>query len=131
MKRRLTILGISQYVYPDSFGGVERVAYETTRRLAARGHDVHVVGQRTREGTPDTERMFGVTLHRYGGHRSVMRFAGRTIGALRSSREVIRKLLRELDFDVVLPHHYCPYYAYIDLTRMKPTPEVMPILLAR
>jgi glycosyltransferase involved in cell wall biosynthesis len=125
VKRPLTILGISQYVYPDSFGGVERVAYETTRRLAARGHDVHVVGQRTSEGTPDTERMFGITLHRYGGHGTTRRFAGRTVGALRSSRPVIEKLIRELNFDVVLPHHYFPYYAYIDLTRSKPAPEVM------
>jgi glycosyltransferase involved in cell wall biosynthesis len=125
MRRPLRILVISQYVYPDSFGGVERVAHETTRRLAARGHDVHIVGQRTREGTPDTEQMFGLTLHRYGDHGSSLRFAGRTMGALRYSRGVMAKLVEELEFDVVLPHHYFPYYAYIKMTRHKPAPEVM------
>ena len=55
----MKILCINQFFYPDSFGGVERVAYETMRRLAARGHEVHVVGQRTKPDTPDVEDLFG------------------------------------------------------------------------
>ena len=66
MERSVKILCISQFFYPDSFGGVERVAHETMRRLAARGHEVHVVGQRTKPGTPDVEDLFGFTVHRYG-----------------------------------------------------------------
>jgi glycosyltransferase involved in cell wall biosynthesis len=125
MGSALRILGINQFFYPDSLGGVERVAYETMRRLAARGHDVHLVGQRTRAGTPNIERMFGLTVHRYGEADSADRFAGRTLDALRASRAVLSTLTEEMQFDVVLPHHYFPYYAYIRLRRGKPTPEIM------
>ena len=124
MRRTLRVLCINQFFYPDSFGGVERVAHETMRRLAERGHDVHMVGQRTREGTPDVEEVYGFTVHRYGGG-SRHRFAGRTLDALRRSRSVMGRLLADVDFDVVLPHHYFPYYAYIGLRPRRRIPEVL------
>jgi glycosyltransferase involved in cell wall biosynthesis len=125
MGKGLRILGISQFFYPDSFGGVERVAYETMRRLAERGHVIHMVGQRTKAGTPDVEELFGLTVHRYGGPAAGAKFGGRTLNALRGSRGVMSSLIDRMDFDIVLPHHYFPYYAYIGLTPVKPAPEVM------
>ena len=123
--RGLRILCINQFFYPDNFGGVERVAHETIRRLASRGHEVHLVGQRMKPGTPDVEEMFGFTVHRYGGADSKRRFGGRTFDALRRSGPVLNGLLRDQRFDVVLPHHYFPYYAYLGLSGRKPVPQVM------
>ncbi|MCK4511552.1 glycosyltransferase family 4 protein [bacterium] len=121
----MKILCINQYFYPDSFGGVERVAYETMRRLAARGHDVHLVGQRTKPGTPDVEDLFGLTVHRYGRADSRRHFGGRTRDALHRSGRVMSRLLDSTSFDIVMPHHYFPYYAYLRLPRVKATPELM------
>jgi len=121
----MKILCVNQFFYPDSHGGVETVTHETTTRLAARGHDVTLVGQRTRPGTPDTERLQGVAIHRYGAAESRGRFGGRTLDALRCPRPVIGRLLRENDFDVVLPHHYFPYYAYLGVAGGEPIPAVM------
>ena len=121
----MKILCINQFFYPDSFGGVERVAYETMRRLAARGHEVHMVGQRTKPDTPDIEELFGFTVHRYGRADSRRHFGGRTRDALHRSGRVMSRLLDEHKFDVVMPHHYFPYYSYLRLPRPKATPELM------
>ncbi len=123
--RKLRILCINQFFHPDSFGGVERVAYETTRRLAERGHTVDLVGQRTKPDTPDVEQMYGITVHRYGDAGSRRRFGGRTSDALRSSRPVMAKLLATKEFDLALAHHHFPYYAYLGVARRKIIPEVM------
>jgi glycosyltransferase involved in cell wall biosynthesis len=125
MGRRLKILCINQFFYPDSFGGVERVAYETMRRLAARGHEVHMVGQRTKHDTPDTEELFGFTVHRYGSADSRRHFGGRTRDALHRSGPVIGRLLDDHAFDIVMPHHYFPYYSYLRLPRPKAAPELL------
>lgn len=125
MDRPLRILAINQFFCPDSFGGVERVADETLKRLAGRGHDVHMVGQRTKPGTPDIESVSGFTVHRYGGGPAASRFGGRTLDALRRSAPVMARLLAENEFDVVLPHHYFPYYAYLKRFPRKTLPEIM------
>jgi glycosyltransferase involved in cell wall biosynthesis len=125
MEPRLRILCISQFFYPDSLGGVERVVYETMRQLAERGHEIDLVGQRTKPGTPDVERLFGFTVHRYGSAESRGRFGGRTRDALYESRRVIATLLAERAFDIVVPHHYFPYHAYARVVRRKTLPEVM------
>ena len=125
MERSVKILAINQFFYPDSFGGVERVAYETMRRLAARGHEVHLVGQRTKPDTPDVEDLFGLTVHRYGRTDSRRHFGGRTRDALHRSGRVMSRLLDSTSFDIVMPHHFFPYYAYLKLPRAKVTPELM------
>jgi glycosyltransferase involved in cell wall biosynthesis len=125
MKRRLNILSINQFFFPDSQGGVERVAHETAKRLAERGHIVHLVGQRMEPGTPDTEELYGLTVHRYGNAESRGRMGGRTRDALYASRRVLSELVAKQRFDVVLPHHYFPYYSYIGNTGRKTIPELM------
>ncbi len=125
MERSVKILCINQFFYPDSFGGVERVAYETMRRLAMRGHEIHLVGQRTKPDTPDVEDLFGLTVHRYGRADSRRYFGGRTRDALHRSGRVMSRLLDSTSFDIVMPHHYFPYYAYLRLPRAKVTPELM------
>ncbi len=125
MKQRLRILSINQFFFPDNQGGVERVAHETTKRLAERGHTIHLVGQRTEPGTPDTEELYGFTVHRYGTAESRGRMGGRTRDALYASRRVVSELIKSRRFDIVLPHHYFPYYSYIKSAGKKTIPEVM------
>jgi len=125
MSRRLDILCVNQFFFPDSLGGVERVAHETMTRLAGRGHRVELVGQRMRSGTPDTELIDGVTVHRYGRAESVRRPGGRTRDALRSSRPLLARLASEKHYDVVLPHHYFPYYAYLKAVDVSRTAEIL------
>jgi glycosyltransferase involved in cell wall biosynthesis len=121
----LRILCINQFLFPDSYAGVERVAHETMRRLVARGHRVDMVGLRTKEGTPDVESVNGITVHRFGDARKGRRFGGRTADALLGPRPLLSRLLEETRYDLVLPHHYFPYYAYIGVARRKTAPEVM------
>ncbi len=125
MSASRNILCINQFFIPDSLGGVERVAHETMTRLVARGHRVDLVGQRTRAGTPDTEVVDGITMHRYGRAESSRRPGGRTRDALRASRPVLAGLTRSNTYDVVLPHHYFPYYAYLRTVEASSVPEIM------
>jgi glycosyltransferase involved in cell wall biosynthesis len=122
---KLSILCINQFFYPDHAGGVERVTHETVRRLAARGHSVDLVGLRTRQGTPDTEVIDGVRVHRYGHDRARRAAGHRTAAALFRSGPVVRALVDAKPFDVILSQHYFPYYAYQRAVRRRPGPEVL------
>lgn len=124
MKKSLRILCITQNLWPDSCGGVERVANEIMSRLAARGHSVDLVGQRADESAPEVEERSGLTLHRYGSAGDSGRFGGRTLSALRSSRPVLSRLLAHNEYDVVLPHHFFPYYAYLGIAD-RSVPEIL------
>jgi len=123
--RPLRILCISQFLFPDSFAGVERVAHETMKRLVARGHRIDMVGLRTKEGTPDVESVDGITVRRFGDAARGRRFGGRTADALIGPRRLLRRLLDENRYDAVLPHHYFPYYAFTRVSRRKAAPEIM------
>jgi glycosyltransferase involved in cell wall biosynthesis len=120
----LRVLSIAQNLMPDSGGGVERVAHEVMKRLALRGHAVDMVGQRRIPGSPDVEDFEGVTLHRYGSADDSKRFGGRTRSALRNSRPVIAGLLSQIRYDVVLPHHFFPYFAYHSVAGPPTVPEI-------
>jgi glycosyltransferase involved in cell wall biosynthesis len=122
--RKLNILCINQFFYPDQAGGVERVTHETLRRLSARGHSVDLVGLRTRPGAPDSETIDGISVHRYGGEVNRRMPGARSLAALRSA-PVMLDLVARKPFDVVLAEHYFPYYAYLRAVRRKRTPEVL------
>jgi len=74
----MRIAYVHDAIYPFIKGGAERRLYELSRRLAQRGHEVHVFGVRWWEGKPVKE-MDGVTLHGVcrpvplysGGRRSI------------------------------------------------------------
>jgi glycosyltransferase involved in cell wall biosynthesis len=125
VNRKLAVLCINQFFYPDHAGGVERVTHETARRLVARGHSVDLVGLRTRAGTPDAEVLDGVRIHRYGGDATRWPLGGRTAAALFRSRPAIAAVTAERSFDVVLSQHYFPYYAYLRTVGRKRVPEVV------
>lgn len=119
------MLCIAQHVHPDSYGGVERVVHEIAMRLAARGHAIDMVGQRGRADAPDVQDIDGVTLYRYSTIRESSRFGGRTLTALNASRALMASLLEANSYDVVLPHHFFPYYAYARVAGQKSVPEIL------
>ncbi len=58
----MKIAFVYDVIYPWVKGGVEKRVHELAIRLAARGHDVHIIGMKSWEG-PDTLSRDGVTLH--------------------------------------------------------------------
>ena len=84
--------------YPWVKGGAEKRIYEISRRLAARGHEVHCYGMKWWQGRDDIE-MEGVHLHGicpprplyYNGKRSITQaayFAGRLL-SIRTNADVL------------------------------------------
>jgi glycosyltransferase involved in cell wall biosynthesis len=97
------ILTIAGWMYPDQEGGSFRVVYEAGRRLAARGHEVHVVTQKLDERHPESERLAGMMIHRYRtAAQSGLRFYAST---LREVPRLVDRLHREVGFDVLHMHH--------------------------
>ncbi|MFH0863239.1 MAG: glycosyltransferase family 4 protein [Candidatus Altiarchaeota archaeon] len=58
----MRIAFVYDVIYPYVKGGVEKRIWELSRRLAARGHDVHVYGMRHWAG-PSTIKSGGITYH--------------------------------------------------------------------
>lgn len=99
----MKLLVVAGWTYPDEEGGSFRVVYETARRLAARGHDVHVATQRLKPEHPETEELAGITLHRYPtAAKGGIRFY---LSTYREVRRLIDRLQPEVGFDAMLHHH--------------------------
>jgi len=62
MRDHMRIAYVYDAVYPDITGGVERRIWEISKRLAARGHEVHSFGMHVWDGDATIGRE-GVTLH--------------------------------------------------------------------
>ena len=58
----MKIAFVYDVVYPYVKGGVEKRIWEMSRRLAARGHEVHIYGMKYWDG-PDNIQVEGVMLH--------------------------------------------------------------------
>lgn len=67
--KRLNVVVVSDFFFPDSPGGANRYAYQLAAGLAGRGHGVRVVARRARPGLPDRETLDGVEVVRVGGGR--------------------------------------------------------------
>lgn len=97
----MRILGVTPYYYPEG-GGLERYAHEGFRRLAARGHEVHVVS--FTRGEPSVDLLDGVTVDRRAPWRIVSNtpIAPGHFGALSA-------LMEEYEPDVVSAHGPVPF----------------------
>lgn len=83
-------------------GGSEHVVYETSRRLVERGHEVHVLTERTQEEWPLEDSVEGIQIHRcpvrFDG--AFRRFSGGIINAAR----LFRTLNASKPFDLIHFH---------------------------
>ncbi|HOT04428.1 MAG TPA: glycosyltransferase family 4 protein [Methanolinea sp.] len=107
----MKIAFVYDMVYPFKIGGVEKRIWELSRRLSARGHEVHVFGLKMWEGPPDILQE-GVHLH--GVCRPMPFHTGesgrRTIlPALWLSLFLFFPLLRKGRFDVIECQNF-PYF---------------------
>lgn len=104
----MKIVYVYDAIYPETIGGVEKRIHEIGIRLAAAGHDVHLLGMKCWEG-PDTISRDGMTLHGVcpsmdlytGGRRSISQ-------ALKYTVRLIPHLVR-IDADIVDVQNF-PYF---------------------
>jgi glycosyltransferase involved in cell wall biosynthesis len=104
----MKIAFVYDVVYPYVKGGVEKRIHELAARLAARGHDVHIVCMKYWEG-PDSIVRDGVTLHGVCPPQTLYADGRRTIReAIIFSIRILPVLLRER-FDVIDCQQF-PYF---------------------
>ncbi len=90
-------------VYPDHVGGSHRFYYEVGRRLARRGHEVHVATGRERPEDPPVDNVAGMHVHRFPRERRSPLF--QALSYLSGSAGVYRPLARESPFDIISGHY--------------------------
>lgn len=106
--RALKIAYVFDAVYPFVKGGVERRIWEVAKRLAEKGHDVHIYGMKywTEEDTVNRE---GVSLHGVCRPRELYSGGRRSIKTvLYFTSAVVGPLFRG-DFDIIDCSH-TPYF---------------------
>lgn len=119
----MRILVVAGWMYPDEEGGSFRVVYESSRRLAARGHAVHVATQRLTVDHPQCEELAGMAVHRYATTaKSGVRFYAST---QRAVRMLVQRLQREIAFDAMIVHHPVSAFAALRAPAVAGLPRVM------
>ena len=67
--KRLKIAFLTEFFYPH-IGGCEKRLFEIGRRLASKGHEIHVFTIQYDRNLPQEEKIDGVNVHRYAFSRS-------------------------------------------------------------
>jgi len=118
----MKFLVVAGWMYPDAEGGSFRVVYEAGRRLAARGHEVHVATQRLDPRHVAEEALAGMHIHRYDtAAKRGLRFYWST---MRAVRRLVNRLQREVGFDVVHTHHPVSAFAALRARALRHVPLV-------
>jgi len=96
-------------VYPYQIGGVEKRIFEISKRLASKGHDVHIFGLKTWDGNSSFRR-HGIWYHGIGQTRSLYHKGRRSVSeAVYFGCTVLNPLLRE-HFDIIDCQNF-PYFS--------------------
>jgi glycosyltransferase involved in cell wall biosynthesis len=99
----MKILSVAGWIYPDQEGGSFRLVHEVARRMAARGHAVHVVTRRIAEQHPLDEVIEGFHVHRFASRAPTG--LGLYLSTLRQVPPLLRRLQAEVGFDALHLHH--------------------------
>lgn len=102
----MRLLFVTDLAYPDNAGGSHRLYYEVAKRLAARGHEVHLVTGKVENSAPIEEVIEGVQYHRLTRDRR--NFVSHGLSYVRGARRVFERLAREAPFDVISAHYVLP-----------------------
>ena len=95
---------VTDLAYPDHLGGSHRVVYETARRLAGRGHEVHVLtGQPSGRIAPSEESLAGAVYHRI--HRLRWNPVAQALSYSVGAGHLFHRLTRTRPFDAVSGHY--------------------------
>lgn len=119
----MKILVVAGWMYPDEEGGSFRVVYESSRRLAARGHEVHVATQRLSPEHAERDNLAGMTVHRYPttAKRGIRFYAS----TYREVRRLLDRLAAEIGFDAMVLHHPVSAFAANRARGVARLPRVM------
>ena len=109
--KALKILFVSDVSIQDVIGGAERVLFEQTTRLAARGHDVHILTRRLPSHQSDDDVIQNVREWRYrvNQNNAVSFFAS----TLRNGKRLFETLSKANEFDCINFHQ--PFSAFAAL----------------
>ena len=97
-------------VFPYRIGGVEKRIFELSRRLAARGHEIHIYGLKSWDGNSSFIRD-GVIYHGVGRSRQFYTNGRRSVGeAVYFGWKILNPLIQER-FDIIdcqnFPYFHC------------------------
>lgn len=104
----MNFLFVSDVSIQDVIGGAERVLYEQTTRLAARGHDVHILTRRLPEHQSDCAVIQNVKEWRYPVNQdnAVSFFTS----IIRSGKSLFETITKDVKFDCINFHQ--PFSAF-------------------
>lgn len=101
--KKLNILMVADYFFPDEMGGSKRYIYEISKRLVTKGHNVHVIVKKAKKSLPSEETINGIHIHRYNiiSRGIFLSHISYILGALR----LFNKLTKKVQFDFINFHH--------------------------
>ena len=102
--RKLNILMVADYFFPDELGGSKRYIYDISKALAEKSHNIHVLVRRARKNLPSEEMIDGVNVHRYNVINlkvSLFHHYSCILGAFFT----FNRLIKKVHFDVINFHH--------------------------
>ena len=102
----LAIAMVTGDFYPDAYGGVHRVVYEVSKRLAQRGHTVHVVTRQVSPNHPAREQLEGMEIWRFPVRdRTLLEFHWTEVTG---ARRTLARVAAAQPLDVVNVHEVLP-----------------------
>lgn len=101
--KKLNILMVADYFFPDEMGGSKRYIYEISKRLVTKGHNVHVIVKKAKKSLPSEETINGIHIHRYNiiSRGIFLSHISYILGDLR----LFNKLTKKVQFDFINFHH--------------------------
>jgi len=89
----MRIVYVHRAVFPERVGGTYTYIHDLGRRLAERGHEVHVIASARSEGVPRHTALDGMRIHRYRFHRinPVLSTLQHLRGTFAAYEEVVRE----------------------------------------
>lgn len=100
----MNILSLQYSAYPDDSGGVYNVVYNLHKRLAEKGHGIHLIVSQVREELPERETMEKIHFYRISGFRGFSS-VGRMIKVLLDIRKVTKEIVKISGIDLIHIHN--------------------------
>ena len=107
--KELKILMVTEVFYPDSIGGSGKTIYQIGKRLARKGHQIHILAPRVRSELPREESLEGMRVYRYGT-------------PFLSPYQIFLKILRKIPLDLI---HFNQPFAGLGIS-LSPQARVIP-----
>lgn len=118
----MKILMLSDFFYPDTTGGLNRVVHELGKRLVGFGNRVALLTRNPQNRFPEHERVEGIEVFRYPWPDSRL---GRFIGLARGHTKIFDKAVSTLGgVDILNPHLPLPVFTAGLTGRLPRAPQI-------